>query len=206
MKISCETARDLMTLCAGDSASPDTVRMLEKHMGECGECRNEYARLRRELAAPCEPISQTEEHRQISGLRRRIRRKRLIVALIASLVTAALIFAGGMAYMHVSAVTDFFTPVQVVTVRDASPDQWQELQFEGGWLMLDGLFSKMEVTSYVDNPGRAELRFTDENGVVVLDNFSIQPNESAVLPGLKKGERYKVEVLADGHYFFFNFH
>ncbi|MCD2492585.1 zf-HC2 domain-containing protein [Lacrimispora sp. NSJ-141] len=45
MKYKCDIIRDLMPLCADDSASEDSKKAVSEHMAECGDCERYYEEL-----------------------------------------------------------------------------------------------------------------------------------------------------------------
>lgn len=76
--ITCDVIRDLMPLAADGVASEDSVRLLERHMEHCGDCRELYDEMCNSKAAP--PIAASTDDKKIIAYIRK--RYVLLVALI----------------------------------------------------------------------------------------------------------------------------
>lgn len=55
MKCKCDVIRDLMPLCADDSAAAGSREMVFEHLAECRECENYYQKLVREVGPDAAP-------------------------------------------------------------------------------------------------------------------------------------------------------
>ena len=87
MKVSCDVIRDLLPLYTDQAASADTVALVEEHLASCPACREELGRLG--TALPAEP----EGVEPLRRFKRRWRRRQVLIAVTAAVVTAAV--AGG---------------------------------------------------------------------------------------------------------------
>jgi len=87
MKVSCDVIRDLLPLYTDQAASADTVALVEEHLASCPACREELGRLG--TALPAEP----EGGEPLRRFKRRWRRRQVLIAVTAAVVTAAV--AGG---------------------------------------------------------------------------------------------------------------
>ena len=87
MKISCNVIKDLLPLYAEGMASQDSGILIEDHVAECECCRAELAAMGRHMIIPSETDTAPLEH-----LERNIRRRRVSTAVLAILVTAAVLF------------------------------------------------------------------------------------------------------------------
>ena len=93
MKVSCDVIRDLLPLYTDQAASADTVALVEEHLAlgrlltEDPACREELGRLG--TALPAEP----EGVEPLRRFKRRWRRRQVLIAVTAAVVTAAV--AGG---------------------------------------------------------------------------------------------------------------
>lgn len=92
MKLDCAVIRDLLPLYREDLLSPESRAIVDEHLPDCPGCRAELDTLQRELPA------QTAAALPLSGIRRGMRRRRLLaVGLAISLLLA--FFAAFAAYM-----------------------------------------------------------------------------------------------------------
>ena len=87
MKVSCDVIQDLLPLYTDQAASADTVALVEEHLASCPACREELGRLG--TALPAEP----EGVEPLRRFKRRWRRRQVLIAVTAAVVTAAV--AGG---------------------------------------------------------------------------------------------------------------
>ena len=83
MKVSCDVIRDLLPLYTDQAASADTVALVEEHLASCPACREELGRLG--TALPAEP----EGVEPLRRFKRRWRRRQVLIAVTAAVVTAA---------------------------------------------------------------------------------------------------------------------
>lgn len=98
MKHECNVARDLMPLCIDGVASEESKRYVEEHIAECTECAESYGEM--QIALPqdnAEKEKAAMEQTAQQMRRRRLTRKRLLIALTA-LLTALAVMAGMWGY------------------------------------------------------------------------------------------------------------
>lgn len=93
MKITCSVIQDLLPLFVDETLSDDSRRLVEEHLESCGECQ----KLLEELSQEPQYFSREEtkereagEKAALKGIRRKIRKKRILSAVIA----AILVFLG----------------------------------------------------------------------------------------------------------------
>ena len=92
--ITCDVIRDLMPLAADGVASEDSVRLLERHMEHCGDCRELYDEMCNSKAAP--PIAaSTDDKKIIAYIRKRY------VLLVALIMMIGMLFVSRMV-LHIS--------------------------------------------------------------------------------------------------------
>ena len=84
MKVSCDIIRDILPLYAEDMVSDDTKELVEEHLGECESCTDDLKLLRKAAAFP-----RDTELWGMNAVKRSIRRKRVLTALMVFLLTAA---------------------------------------------------------------------------------------------------------------------
>lgn len=87
MKPSCDIVKDLLPLVLEGIASPDSAGLVETHVKECEGCRREMASLRDSIVLPMEA-----DTGGLVKLEHQIRRRRTGAAVLAILVTAAVLF------------------------------------------------------------------------------------------------------------------
>ena len=205
-RISCDVARDLMTLCTGGMASADSRELLNEHLAGCEGCSAEYRRLNQEVDMPVNMPLQNESRNAFMKFRIRLRRQRIAAVCIGALITIVAMVCGFMVYEHVGAVHDFFSPHVAVVIPEAVYDDgWQKLETDGGMLEFDSVFWNMEVVCDANSDGPVELRFLDENGELCLDGIKLEPGTGMQLDGLVRNKKYQVEYRADGKFFCLNF-
>lgn len=88
MKLSCNIIRDLLPLYAEGMVSEDSRGVVEEHLCDCAPCRDALAELRQQTVVPTQTDTAPLQH-----LERNIRRRRVNAAVLAILVTAAVLFS-----------------------------------------------------------------------------------------------------------------
>lgn len=88
MKVSCDVIQDLLPLYTDQAASADTVALVEEHLASCPACREELGRLGTAL-----PAGARRGWEPLRRFKRRWRRRQVLIAVTAAVVTAAV--AGG---------------------------------------------------------------------------------------------------------------
>ena len=97
--IRCSIVEDLLPLYI-DGA-------VREHLSACPACRNEYEKLAQTLTLPSAPDLQEEDRRAFQAFRRHWKRKKLQVALLCVVLTAAVVIAGCVVYQEVEVVHVF---------------------------------------------------------------------------------------------------
>lgn len=99
-KISCEVIKDLLPIYIDDIASEDSKKLVEEHIEECEACKKEAEALKKNLLPEVSDFTEEmEDTRMIKGLRRKIRRKQIVLVLIAVVITAIVSYFGMKSYM-----------------------------------------------------------------------------------------------------------
>ena len=86
MKISCNVAGDLLPLYVDECCSDDSRLLLEEHLVECQACGEKYERMKRKdyLSTSAEAGAGQTAH--ITAYAKKIRRRRTIFRILASIV------------------------------------------------------------------------------------------------------------------------
>ena len=88
MRLSCDIVKDLLPLYAEGMVSPSSREAVDEHIGGCAACREALAGFQQETVVPVQTNTAALEH-----LQRKIRRRRIDTALLAILVTAAVLLS-----------------------------------------------------------------------------------------------------------------
>ena len=117
--IRCSIVEDLLPLYIDGALREETAQAVREHLSACPACRNEYEKLAQTLTLPSAPDLQEEDRRAFQAFRRHWKRKKLQVALLCVVLTAAVVIAGCVVYQEVEVVHDFFSPTTTVILREA---------------------------------------------------------------------------------------
>lgn len=98
-EIKCEVIRDLMPLVADDVASAESKQLVDGHMENCEVCRAYFAGMSAQLARMALPEDgPTSTFVNFSHkMEKRVRMKKVIIALVAAVVALCVVVVGGMA-------------------------------------------------------------------------------------------------------------
>ena len=108
--IRCSIVEDLLPLYIDGALREETAQAVREHLSACPACRNEYEKLAQTLTLPSAPDLQEEDRRAFQAFRRHWKRKKLQVALLCVVLTAAVVIAGCVVYQEVEVVHDLFSP------------------------------------------------------------------------------------------------
>ena len=89
-KVTCHVIEDLLPLYVEDVLSEDSRILVEEHLAQCESCRAELEAMRKPVTVP---DFQEADRKNLKGLRRTLRRKRLRTALVSVIITAAVLGA-----------------------------------------------------------------------------------------------------------------
>lgn len=84
-EINCNVARDLIPLHIDGVLSDDSRRLVEEHLAECPECR-EYAARASAAETVVSPKAIAEDKAAIVGIRRKLRRRRVLTICLTALI------------------------------------------------------------------------------------------------------------------------
>ena len=142
MKSSCNIVKDLLPLVLEGIASPDSTGLVEAHVKECEGCRREMAALRDSIVLPMET-----DTGGLAKLDHQIRRRRTGAAVLAILVTAAVLF-GCFLYLYSPVYLPMCKAIAGVTHADGvvSIEFTMEADYFRGEDMVDPETGRKSVT------------------------------------------------------------
>ena len=97
-KISCNIIRDILPLYLDGVVSDDTEKMVEEHLKECDQCRNEAVKLKQDVVLPASKSVRLAETEVVKGLKRKLFRKKVLVSAVSVILTIA-VLSGICSYM-----------------------------------------------------------------------------------------------------------
>ena len=97
-KISCNIIKDILPLYLDGVVSDDTKKMVEEHLKECDQCRNEAVKLKQDVVLPASKSVRLAETEVMKGLKRKLFRKKFLVSVISVILTIA-VLSGVYSYM-----------------------------------------------------------------------------------------------------------
>ena len=184
------------------------AQAVREHLSACPACRNEYEKLAQTLTLPSAPDLQEEDRRAFQAFRRHWKRKKLQVALLCVVLTAAVVIAGCVVYQEVEVVHDLFSPTTTVVLREAqthgtwAPVPWEE----GDRLRFEGLFAERAVTLDANSDSAVTLRVWDDQHNLVVDELTVAPGEEVSLKTLERNTDYQVEMQTEAEFACLRFH
>lgn len=216
MDIPCEVVRDLIVMYVDDVCSEESRDVVEKHMESCSGCR-EFCELLKEPVAVKKISEKSVKIAKEPFLK--IRKRNFINAILAIVVTAAVMIVCGFIVQEVGAVNDFFFPKKWtdVIIEDNS-GEWVRADIEkirygengqpifnkSEYLTYDSIFFQKKITNSADSEGDIKLRIKNTKGDILIDSFSLKAGTTYECD-LKLFEDYIVEVSADTGRYFINF-
>lgn len=97
-KVSCDIIRDLLPLYHDKVCSKDSNEMVEDHLNECNDCKNELNKIEAEINMPKENINQNPSDesviKNIAVIWRRSKVKAFIIGLISTSILFAIVLLG----------------------------------------------------------------------------------------------------------------
>lgn len=97
-KISCNIIKDILPLYLDGVVSDDTKKIVEEHLKECDQCRNEAMKLKQDVVLPASKSVRLAETEVVKGLKRKLFRKKFLISAVSVIITIA-ILAGIYSYM-----------------------------------------------------------------------------------------------------------
>lgn len=220
-KIKCCIVRDLMPLYIDEVLSEESAQEVRNHLAECESCRGEYGKLSKDLVLPSGREVQEENGRLLKQFKSRWTRKKILIAVISSLLTVLLFFP----VLDRVVESELFSPsttglagaVGQLQLGRTSHGEWTRLtltkkklfsdmvSYGVPYLKFDNPFYQKTVINSGNSATAVELRILDVQENIVLDGFVIEPGEAVPLDGLEYGVSYIVEYRAEGDYYVITF-
>ena len=85
--VSCNIIKDILPLYLDGVVSDDTKKMVEEHLKECDQCRNEAMTLKQDVVLPVSKSVRLAETEVVKGLKRQLFRKKFFVSAISVILT-----------------------------------------------------------------------------------------------------------------------
>jgi hypothetical protein len=174
MNNECSIVKDLLPLYAENMTSKDTAEFVKTHLEGCESCRNEYTRIKEPPAAQAEI---TTESAPLRAVKKRLTRKKILIAAGAVLATVLLIFALVMFFdsrpvttvYHDWSESTIYTDDDIAAAADA---------VEACFITMDGC--KLYSLTYAgDEKSRQELAYINQFGnydhCIVFDSVFRSP-------------------------------
>lgn len=202
IRLKCNIIKDLLPSYIDGICSEETVEMVEEHVQNCESCHKMLTMMQEETE-----VNLTMLPEEVIKARRpfkRIKKKnRFQIALAISLTTIVLMI-GYQVVQDVGVINQFFFPnvwANVAITNDS--ENWEKIQFDDNdYLELNNVFFKKYIVNHANNEHDIVLRIKDLDGNILIDNLTISPGMGIKLEGLKRFEKYSVEIkVPQGQYF-----
>ena len=92
MKLSCETIKDMLPLVAEDLASEDTVKLVNEHIKNCKECKQEYEEMKEEEAKFID--KERIEAIPLNNIKRKLKNKNIYIGILTALIVSLILLIG----------------------------------------------------------------------------------------------------------------
>lgn len=201
--MNCNIIKDLLPSYIDGICSEETAKAVEEHTEHCEECQryiqmmkqptNNIQMMSKEVTVAKEPF-------------KRINKKRRIQVIVAIAITFMMTIIGAFVVQEVGAVNEMFFPIEwgVVTVTD-DMEEWESVKFtDQNYIIFDSIFWDKEIVNHANNEKEVLLRITDDHGNVVIDEVQVPAGTSVKLEGLKRNEKYYIEIKASQGRFLIN--
>lgn len=136
------------------------------------------------------------------------KKKTIATIVITASIVVVLMLSFAFVVQEVGSVKNYFSPTIFTSIyNEEQCAEWQRLEIgETGYLNFDSRFFSKICTSDGNSAGEVQLRFTDVNGDIIIENVTIGAGKSAELLTLKRNTDYIVDVKCGNGRFFINFH
>lgn len=104
MKVECNIIRDLMVLYELENCSEESIQMIKNHIEECEECRKIWeSKTGETIEKVVNEVKQDEGKEEFDKLRKKVRRKNIVIILVAAIVLSFFMYKG---YQYVTGPVD----------------------------------------------------------------------------------------------------
>lgn len=193
--MNCNIIKDLLPSYIEEICSEETAKTVEEHIEHCEKCQR-YLQM---MKQPTNSIlMMTEEVTVAKEPFKRINKKRRIQVLIAVVITFMVTIIGAWVVQDVGAVNDIFFPDEwgFATVTD-DMEEWEGVKFnDQNYIIFDSIFWRKVIVNNANNEKNVLLRVKDDNDNIVIDEVQVPAGKSVKLEGLKRNEKYYIEIKA----------
>lgn len=140
--VSCNIIKDILPLYLDGVVSDDTKKMVEEHLKECDQCRNEAMTLKQDVVLPVSKSVRLAETEVVKGLKRKLFRKKFFVSAISVILTIG-VLSGIYSYM---ALTKTCVPYDSGKIRVEDENGALYVVYQGDDLEGTVSFDPAEVT------------------------------------------------------------
>ena len=201
--MNCNIIKDLLPSYLDEICSEDSAKAVEEHLVHCEECQ-QYLQV---MKQPTNTVQmKSEEVKAAKAPFKRINKKRRIQVFAAIAITFMLTIIGGLVVQDVHAVNQIFFPMEsgFVTLTD-DLEKWESVKFDDqNYIIFDSIFWRKEIVNHANNEKEVLLRVKDEDGNIVIDEVRVLAGTHVKLDGLKRNEKYYIEVKAPQGRFLIN--
>lgn len=92
MKLSCGTIQDMLPLVAEDLASEDTVKLVNEHIKNCKECKQEYEEMKEREAKFID--KERIEAIPLNNIKRKLKNKNIYIGILTALIVSLILLIG----------------------------------------------------------------------------------------------------------------
>lgn len=76
-------------------------------------------------------------------------------------------------------------------------EEWESIKFsDQNYMIFDSIFWRKEIVNHANNGKNVLLRVKDDNDNIVIDEILVPAGKSVKLEGLKRNEKYYIEIKA----------
>lgn len=206
MAYNCNIIKDLMPSYIDNICSNETRTLVEEHIRTCTSCNLILDSMKQPVSTlKITKDEQIEFQKPFIKIKKKNRIKVIISAFTAAIITIICM----MIIQNVGIIHDFFIPRERCIINlDSHELSWRNILFEDGkeYLNFNSIFYKKKITNDANSTESIELRISNEESEVIVDDLFISPGETADLHSLKNNTNYKVEFRCKSGIYILNFY
>lgn len=194
--MNCNIIKDLLPSYIDEICSEETAKAVEEHIEQCEKCQQYLTMMKQ----PTNSIQLSSEGVTVAKEPfKRINKKIRIQVLTAIAITFMMTIIGALVVQDVGAVNDIFFPEEwgLATVTE-DMEEWTSVKWDNDqdYIIFDSIFWKKEFLNYVDNGKDVLLRVKDDYDNIVIEEVQVHAGTRVKLEGLKRNEKYYIEIKA----------
>lgn len=214
-KLPCHIVKDLLPLFVDDVVSEDTANAVRDHLEECGDCREDYRILLKDLTLSTTPRIQEENTKVLKDFKKKWTVKKFLISAVSTAVTLILaffLFVLGREYLFDAGRGILAPTIMRAFSRVEAEDGWTRLSFQKDdrwfhkadgesmdYLEFGTLYEK-EIVNSGNNLSAVEIQVLDTEGNILVAPFTIEPGRGIVLSQLEKNTPYIVQIRGEGFF------